>query len=220
MLRHKCRATEKIHEALRHCRRSSTTASPLREMLLFRTLRRAQATLSDREITLALVTTALDQFAAHQPDAAEILRLRFFEDVQADVVMARQTISSSEFHRLQRAAIEGLADLLNSQEAAGRRAFARPFLDRLSAPPYDLLFGFDRHLETLNGLLNWRRDRNRARNGARNPVIGIYGIGGQGKHAAALDALDEALRRLEANREDVGYPARKRISWNIAPRFR
>jgi len=175
-----------MHEALRHCRRSSTTSSPLQELLLFRQLRRAQSALTDIDLTRLLVDEALEQFAAQRPDLAEILRLRFIEGVKTDVAMTRLSISSSEFHRRQRAAIDGLASIVQVQEMAARDVFAASMLDRLGPPGYDRLFGFDRHLETLDRLLD--------PDNGRTPVIGVYGIGGLGKTSLADKYLRTAIQ--------------------------
>ncbi len=130
-----------------------------------------------------LLEDALLLLEDHSPKYAQLLRLRFHDKQPVRVVAVRLSLAESSIYRIQRDALQALAEIVMEMESSSREATIGAFEARLEAPTYFDLVGVDAHLCKLAEVLS----------ADTSPwIVAIEGMGGVGKTALA-DAL---MRRL------------------------
>lgn len=144
-----------------------------------------------------LMEDALKLLETRSPQYAQLLRLRFREKEMVRVVANRLSLAESSVYRIQRDAVESLAEIVMEMEASVRETMASTFEARLEPPTYFELVGVEGHIEELTDVLT----------SERAPwIVAIEGMGGTGKTALA-DAL---IRRL------IYQTSRYSFAWTTA----
>ncbi len=142
--------------------------------------------MSSRSLNAAvsqLIEDALLRLEEYSAQSAEILRLRFRDKKPVRVVANKLSLAESSIYRLQREALQALAEIVMEMESAARTKLIADFESRLESPTYFDLIGVDAHLSQLEEALT---------SDGSPQILVIEGIGGAGKTALA-DAL---MRRL------------------------
>ncbi len=152
-----------------------------------------------------IMLDALDTLNRERGQLAEILRLRFLDDLTAQEVAHQLNLSENVVYKRQQAAIKALAAILWRQEQAARAAHTARICARLELAQPPQLFGADEKLEALVHLLlapgaPW--------------LIAVVGIGGIGKTSLA----DAAVRRVAGAPvfADMAWVSARQSSWLLA----
>jgi len=132
-----------------------------------------------------LLLIGLDELAQNDAQAAQILRMRFADELTAQVAANRLNVVEGTIYKWQRAAVEQLAEVLWRLESEAHSGQQNHLISRLPPATYTRLFGVHAHLDALTERLlspgpPW--------------LTAVESLGGLGKTALA-DAL---CRRLIA----------------------
>jgi len=167
---------------------NGTPQNLLSDLLLVR--QRQKRVKTENPATTRLATNqvlleAMDRLDSQTPDGSQILRTRFLQKDTMLEIAHRQKCSVDQVKRMQKKAIDDLAELIHEWEYKLREAYSAALLAELPPPSYEdgRLFGIETLYETLIDQLEsptapW--------------VIALTGIGGIGKTALA----DLLTRRL------------------------
>lgn len=138
-----------------------------------------------------VLLAGLEELAAADPLAAQVLRARYLDGQLTKEVANRLNASVDRINRLQRSALGQLAGILLRREQAARDALAQELEASLPPAPYHRLFGFGPQLKTLEAQLlkpeaPW--------------LVTISGLGGSGKTALADAAARRVIRAFHFRR--------------------
>ena len=126
-----------------------------------------------------MLVDGIDQLAAQQPEQARILRLHFLDGLAMHMVANRINRSEPAAYKLQRKALQSLAEIIHAEEMTLKAGRSEAILSRLGVPEYDRLFGVDELLGDVMDLVQ---------SPGQPWLILLKGIGGIGKTSLA-DAL-------------------------------
>lgn len=132
-----------------------------------------------------VVKAAIDAIEVNNPDAAQLLRNRYFRNNSPSEISRKMHVSIETFYRRQREAIRQLDAEIAKRECAQREMIASKRELNLPDPPYDRLFGTEEIEKDLYRLLL---------NESSPSVIAILGMGGIGKTSAAYAVCKRVLR--------------------------
>lgn len=183
-----------VHAALRAWHKTSGTARNLLAGLLLvqeqrRNIAKDGSPTKQRLATNRILLEGIEELASQDETTARILRLRFAEDNSLLMVANKLNTSEHTVSRLQRAAIERLAQIIQGRESALRETRAQTIETRLPPPSYTRLFGFD---DACTGL------KTQLLQTSSGPwVIAIVGIGGIGKTALADRVTRQVVRQFQ-----------------------
>lgn len=181
---------DRVHAALRAWHETGGTSEDLLADFLLVKQRRVDLGADGSPVLLRQATNhvlqeALKELERQDPRGANVIRKRFREKKTLYAVANDLNVSDYTVSRVQRAAIEAVAEILARREQEERRSRARSIEAFLPPPTYTRLFGVDEAQEALLARLLPR---------SAPAVVAIVGIGGIGKTALA-DALTRRLIR-------------------------
>lgn len=194
------RLGDDLHAALRLWHKDESDASPLQHLFLYRVARRKAST--NRQATNEVLNEALTSLATQYPEAATVLRLRFLDHKLVHGVANQLNVADSTVYKLQRDAIDSLAEIVLAQEKEAQARQQAKLAARLEPPAYVELVGVESHIEQLTTALL-----------AEGPpwLLSIEGIGGIGKTALA-DALVRHLL-AQAAFDDFAWVTARQVSF-------
>lgn len=185
-----------LHTALRQWHKGSPSISPLNKLYLFQQIQ--SETDNTRQTTNKLILDTLKLMGENQGQYAQLLRLRFLDQMKMVAVANRLNIAEGTAYKLQKQAISHLAALVLKLENEARNECQVALERRLTLPPNVHLVGVDNHLNTLLELLAlpgspW--------------LISIEGLGGIGKTALANALVRELV--LTSHFNDIAWVSAK-----------
>jgi hypothetical protein len=171
-----------VHQSLRLWHEAESAGIPLQGLHRFDQLQR-ERDFTLRQTSNQLLLDGLAALAHNAPDEAEVLRLRFDEELPGYAIANRLNVSEGNVWKKQNQGIHRLAQWLWEQEQGLHAGRVAGLQARLELPTYTQLFGVDAALDQLAGQVchpspPW--------------LIAIEGLGGMGKTALA-DALARRL---------------------------
>lgn len=162
--------SQQVMQSLRDWHASSPAEHPWQGLTLF------AAGASLRTGINRILLIGLEELARSDAQAAQLLRLRFADELTAQAVANRLNVVEGTVYRWQRDAVERLAEALWRLEAEARRGKEQRLQNRLPSATYTRLFGLDHHLQRVTDQLlvpeqPW--------------LIAVESLGGMGKTSLA-----------------------------------
>lgn len=139
-----------------------------------------------RLATNQILMAAIDEMELQNPQAAQVLRLRYPDRQKLWSVANTMAVSEQTVSRLQRKGIEQLAKIISTHESAKRALKAQLLEASLPPPTYTRLFGVSERQQKLMSLLI-------AEDGPA--VVALIGLGGLGKTALADMSVRQLIRQ-------------------------
>ncbi|MCX7707370.1 MAG: NB-ARC domain-containing protein [Anaerolineae bacterium] len=162
-----------VHQALQNYLKGASAANPLAGLVV---VRRTASSGNVHRAGNQVLLAALERLAlTHQADA-DLLRARFLEGKTVAAVARERNLAEVTVYKMQRKAIERLAETLFGIEQDAVAERQQVLARRLPPATYDRLFGVEAHLRALRSLLF-------APDGP--DLVSIEGLGGIGKTALA-----------------------------------
>ena len=96
-----------------------------------------------------LLLTGLEELAHNDAQSAQLLRLRFADEMTAQVAANRLNVVEGTIYKWQRVAVEQLAETLWRLESEARSGQQKRLIARLPPATYTRLFGVDAHVDAL-----------------------------------------------------------------------
>lgn len=165
---------EQVHAALKLYHRDASYGSPVAHLrVVQRALAGGRANL--RSATNDVLMNALTGLEREMPDHAQVLRLRFLDQLPVHTVANKLNVGNATVYRRQGEALKRLAEIIEQMEMHAAQEVVALGKSHLPPAPYTFLVGVDRHLERLEKVLRW----------PDLAIVGLFGIGGIGKSSLA-----------------------------------
>lgn len=193
---------EDVHQALKEWHSPIVDESPLAYLYV---VQRALPDEDDlRSAGNRVVRDALEQLQQEREREADVLRMRFVDDMEAFKVANVLGVADSTVYKTQRDALQRLANLLYTMERKARTERYEVVEERLGPAPYTRLVGADASLDALLA---------QVRTWAPPWIISIEGLGGIGKTSLA-DVLVRRAVRLHLF-DEVGWVSAKQQRFHL-----
>lgn len=171
-----------VLKCLRDWHEPSPTSHPWQSLALYSPVSSLRSDLN------RLLLTGLEALAQEDSQAAQVLRLRFADEMSADQVANRLNVVEGTVYKWQRSAVEKLAAVLWRLESEARTGREQSRTSHLPPATYTSLFGVDSHLTALHQTLLT----------PQQPwLVAVESLGGMGKTALA-DAICRTLIHQDA----------------------
>ena len=152
---------EQVISALRLWHGGDTQNSPLENLRLYKNADTADVLRPGEQHTAdwllrnrAVLFAGINKLAESDSDGADLLLLRFEDEVDARKAGERLGVSEQTIYYRQREAIKKLSAALNQLEEDSVELVQADFTDRLPLPTYTELFGVSEFEEKLFGMLS------------------------------------------------------------------
>lgn len=180
-----------IHAALRAWHTPGVSSNNLLEGLLLVSVQRQQMDeveppMLRRLATNRVLLAGISVLETQDETLARVLQARFIDKNKLFVVANKLNVSEHTVSRMQRTAIERLADVIHSQEMALRAEQGQGIEGRLPPPSYTQVFGFEAAQVELMALLAQP---------SRPWIIALTGLGGIGKTTLADSVVRQLVRQ-------------------------
>lgn len=192
-----------VQQALKEWYSPVVDESPLAHLYL---VQRALPDENDlRSATNRVLTKALERLHADWEREANVLRMRFIDEMEAFKVANALGVADSTVYKTQREALQRLANVLYTMEQHARTERYTVVEERLESAPYVRLVGVEKPLETL---------LEQVRTPGPPWIISIEGLGGIGKTSLA-DVLVRRAVRLHLF-DEVGWVSAKQQRFHFS----
>ncbi len=169
--------SDELRDALRDWHAPSPESHPWQKLAIFTPGSSLRTSLN------RVLLTGLDALSQEDAQSAQVLRLRFADEMTAQSVANRLNVVEGTVYKWQREAMEKLAESLWLLESNAGADQQQALISRLPPATYTRLFGIDSHLASLRTLLL----------GSGPPwLVAVESLGGLGKTALA-DLLCRSL---------------------------
>lgn len=193
---------EDVHQALKDWYSPVVDESPLSHLYV---VQRALPDEDDlRGAANRVVNEALERLQDDWEQEADVLRMRFVDEMEAFKVANVLGVADSTVYKTQREALQRLANVIYTMEEQARAERYEVVEERLGPAPYARLVGVDKPLETL---------LEQVRTETPPWVISIEGLGGIGKTSLA-DMLVRSAVRLHLF-DEVGWVSAKQQRFHM-----
>lgn len=135
--------SQQVLQCLRDWHAASPAGHPWQGLTLFATAASLRTSLN------RILLIGLEALAQSDVQAAQLLRLRFADELTAQAVANRLNVVEGTVYKWQREGVERLAETLWQMEADSRRGKQQRLENRLPSATYTRLFGADRHLQAV-----------------------------------------------------------------------
>ncbi|HRW06445.1 MAG TPA: NB-ARC domain-containing protein [Caldilineaceae bacterium] len=172
-----------VHQALLGWHNGGLADTDISTLYLFRR-GQLQAEEAGRLSHNTILCHAVEQLRQLNAEYAEILQLRFMDNIKADRVANRLNLATSTFYDRQKAAIEQLTEILRSMDESARKERYATLESKLAYRHKNSFVGIDALISMVGGQLN---------QSSSTRIVSIEGIGGIGKTTLAGEAVRHAL---------------------------
>ncbi|MFN2167791.1 MAG: NB-ARC domain-containing protein [Anaerolineae bacterium] len=199
---------DQTYEALKDWTADPIFGSPLSHLALFEQAR-LDSNGNVRLATNRVLEAALNRLAVRHDREAELLRLRFLNQLPAHAVANRLHAAEATIYRWQNQALDLLAETLLDMERQVLQDRVTVLESRLEPPSYTRLFGVDEHRARLLDVLL----------PAEPPwLISVEGIGGIGKTSLVDAVMRAAIRQTLAG--DIAWVSARQQRLDLGGRIR
>lgn len=140
-----------------------------------------------RRVVRKLILVAIEELSETSPQEANVIRLRFVDDLTIYAVASRLNLSEHQISRVQAKAIESLAESIVTKEANIHRLHVQQQKLDLPVPTYERLFGVDNIQKDIISKLADPNDIF---------IVALTGIGGIGKTSLANSVARHCIDKL------------------------
>jgi hypothetical protein len=162
-----------------------------------------------REASRMLLDNSLNRLEQTHPRDAHILRVRFIDDQKAVVVAKSLNIEMDSLYKMQRRAIERLAEIVLQLESEAEEQTKELLLAKLDEPVYNDLFGIGEIADSLSSAL---------RSDGPPWIFVIEGLGGIGKTTLADIISRRAI--MEGSVRHFGWVSARQESLSLTGSIR
>ena len=179
---------QQVLQSLREWHTTSPESHPWQQLALFVSGSSLRTSLN------RILLTGLEELSRHEAQSAQLLRLRFADDLTAQMVANRLNVVEGTVYKWQRDGVDRLAETLWRLEVEARSGKQQQLEKRLPSATYTQLFGVDRHLQSL---------ADRVLTPGPPWLLAVESMGGMGKTSLAQAVCRTLIRQSRVY--DLGW---------------